>query len=76
MKYLNARNVALAFAVGSTVYFWYQFRALAAIEMQINGQLQNVGLQNLIAPTPDVTASQAQAPYVAAGAALLTLLMA
>jgi len=73
---MNGRNIALAFAVGSTVYFWYQFRALAAVESQINTQLQNVGLQNLLAPAPDVTTSQAQAPYVAAGAALVTLLLA
>jgi len=72
---MTFNKVALAFAVGSGVYFWYQFAALAAVESQISTQLQNVGLQSLLTPSDQVTATQSQAPYIAGLAAIATLLL-
>lgn len=72
---VTMQKAALAFAVGSGVYFWYQFAALSAVERQVSTQLASVGLDQLLAPNAQTQAVQRQAPMVAAAAALATLFL-
>ena len=73
---ITLNKVALAFAVGSGVYFWYQFAALASMEAQLNTTLQPLGLNSLVTPNAATQATQQQAPLIAGAAALATLLLA
>lgn len=79
----TAEKTALAFAVGSSVYFWFQFRALASFEDQVNqaiqpiaATLQSVGISTAMQPTNEVTTMQQQAPAMALAAAAATFLLA
>lgn len=73
---LSAQRLFNAFAVGSTVYFWYQFSALSDIESQIQRSLTTVGLQNVLQPSATTVSRQQQAPFVAGAAALAVLFLA
>jgi len=72
---ITLNKVALAFAVGSGVYFWYQFAALRAVEQQVGTQLASVGLDQLLTPNASVQSVQQQAPIIAGFAALATLFL-
>jgi len=78
-----AERAALAFAVGSSVYFWFQFKALAEFETQVNtaiqpltNTLQAVGVNTGLTPSGAVTAIQQQAPVAALVAAAATFAFA
>lgn len=73
---ITVNKIALAFAVGSGVYFWYQFAALQAVERQVGTQLATVGLDQLLTPNASIQATQQQAPMIAGLAAVATLLLA
>lgn len=76
MTKITPGRLALAFAVGSSVYFWYQFRALQAVEAQVGTSLDQVGLGALLAPSTDVQSMQRQAPMLALVAAAVTVAVA
>lgn len=77
MKFtVTPASVLTAFAVGSSVYFWYQFAALKAVEQQVSGTLASVGLDQVLSPSASVQRVQDQAPIMAVTAALATLAVA